>query len=34
MNRNGHAWPDELALPNVVINDLMQLDRLLGGSGR
>ncbi len=32
MNRNGHDWPDEFELPNVVISDLMQLDRLLGGS--
>ena len=32
MNRNGDDWPDEFALPNVVISDLMQLDRLLGGS--
>ena len=32
MNRNGHDWPEEFAMPNVVIGDLMQLDRLLGGS--
>ena len=31
MNRNGHDWPDELALPNLVVSDLDQLDRLLGG---
>ncbi len=32
MNRNGHAWPQDFELPNVVVSDLMQLNRLLGGS--
>ncbi len=29
MNRNGHDWPGELVLPNMVVSDLEQLERML-----
>ena len=34
MNRNGHDWPGELPLPNVVVSDLLQLQRMLGDAER
>ena len=32
MNRNGHEWPSVLPRPNAVINDLLELVRLLDDS--